>query len=513
MARIAESFFGHAAQAPDKQAVWCEDATVTYGELAGIVERWSALLSRDGVCHGDHVGIILENSIAFVAMMLVASRLGLVLVPVSTSAPVRGVATLFDSARVRHLVTSRRWLTFAGHEPDFLVEGLVATVDEAADGCLYLGDERFCHEEPPVLPEAADDAPYIFTMTSGSTGEPKPIILSQATKYERALSAIELYRISSSDRILAATPLYHSLAERLAIVAMISGATLVLKARFSPEQWLEALASQAVTFTIAVSSQLKQVAERLGNRSGETFPHLRCVVSSSALLEPDIKRLLVRQLNCEFHECYGASEVAIVTNLDPAGARDHVESVGKAIPGVELRILDDEGREIPVGEVGEIACRTPLAFSGYFGRPDVTADAFRHDFFLTGDLGKLDEEGFLYFMGRKKEVIISGGINIYPQDIENVLRDHEGIVDAVAFPLDDDSLGEVVGVALVTDGGAEVPARALRRYCAENLADYQIPRAFFYIDSVPVNGMGKVMRSRAREMALAVTEEREKRCA
>ena len=513
MARIAEKFFIQAAQAPDKQALWCEGATVSYGELADLVECWSASLSREGVGRGEHVGIILENSIAFVAMMLVASRLGLVLVPVSTSSPMRSVATLFDSARVRHLVTSRRWLMFAGDESTSLVEGLIITVDEAVDGCLYLGNDQPCYEKAPILSKTADDAPYIFTMTSGSTGAPKPIVLSQATKYERAISAIELYRISASDRILAATPLYHSLAERLAIIAMISGATLVLKSRFSPEQWLETLGRQAVTFTIAVSSQLKQAAERLADRSDELFSDLRCVVSSSALLEPDVKRLLVRQLNCEFHECYGASEVAIVTNLDPVGARDHVESVGKAIPGVDLRILDNEGCEVSVGQVGEIACRTPLIFSGYFDRPDVTAEAFCNDFFLTGDLGKLDEEGFLYFMGRKKDVVISGGINVYPQDIESVLRDFDGIMDVVAFPLADDSLGEVVGVALVTAGGEEVPARVLRRYCAENLADYQIPRAFFYIDTIPVNGMGKVMRSRAKEIALGIAMEREKRCA
>ncbi|HFD86547.1 MAG TPA: long-chain fatty acid--CoA ligase, partial [Gammaproteobacteria bacterium] len=353
--------------------------------------------------------------------------------------------------------------------------------------------------------------PYILTMTSGSTGDPKPIGLTQATKFERAMSAIGLYQVSADDRILAATPLYHSLAERLALMAMISGATLVLKSRFSATQWMNTVREQRVSFTIAVSSQLKQVAGHLACHQDDFSHTLRCVVSSSALLEPPVKAALIKRLDCDFHECYGASEIAIATNLSPGDAERKVSSVGRPIPGVEVMIVGDRDQPMEPGQVGEIVCRTPLSFSGYYQKHEKTVAAWWHEYFRTGDLGKLDEEGFLYYIGRKKELIISGGINIYPSDIEAVIGDVAGVDEVAAFAMDDSALGEVVAVAVVPMAGSKPALKALRLHCARNLSDYQIPRKILLVESLPRNSMGKVVRRDLKQ--LLVDEPGELRCA
>jgi long-chain acyl-CoA synthetase len=331
-------------------------------------------------------------------------------------------------------------------------------------------------------------------MTSGSTGDPKPIILTQRTKFNRAVAAMQLYGVSAADRVLAATPLYHSLAERLVLIPLLSGGTSILMARFSPSAWLTCVQEQAVTFTIAVSSQLRQIAAQLTAAGEERTAALRCVVSSSALLETPVKAELLAKLRCDFHECYGASEIAIASSLDAEAASTKLHSVGKAAPGVEIRILRENDEVAAHGEAGEIACKTPMVFGGYFKRPDLTRAAMWGEYFRTGDIGRLDEDGFLYFLGRKKDVIITGGINVYPADVETAVAEHPSVAECAAFPAPDERLGEIVAVAVVPSRPGPFDQRALRVHCAERLADFQQPRRYFIVEALPKNSMGKLMK-------------------
>jgi long-chain acyl-CoA synthetase len=177
-----------------------------------------------------------------------------------------------------------------------------------------------------------------------------------------------------------------------------------------------------------------------------------------------------------------------------AAGATRLASVGRAAQGVHIRILDDHGEELPLGEVGEIACRTPMLFGGYFRRPDLTAAAMAGAHFRTGDLGRLDADGYLYFVGRKKEIIITGGINVYPADIEAAVAGFPGLAESAAFAVPDPDLGEVVGLAYVTDGTGAFDLRRMRRHCARALADFQQPRKFVELARLPRNDMGKLTR-------------------
>jgi long-chain acyl-CoA synthetase len=231
-----------------------------------------------------------------------------------------------------------------------------------------------------------------------------------------------------------------------------------------------------------------------GLEDGAAIDSLRCVVSSSAGMDSSTKKSLLETLHCDFHECYGTSEIAVASNLDPATARIRTETVGRAVESVDIQILDDHDRTLPPGQVGEIVCQTPMLFGGYYKKPKETAEAMWGEYFRTGDLGKLDGEGNLTFVGRKKEIIITGGINVYPADIESVLVGFSGIKEVAAFAIPNSQLGEIVGLAVVEEPGQTVDLRRMRHHCAVTLADFQQPREFIVVDNLPRNSMGKLMR-------------------
>jgi long-chain acyl-CoA synthetase len=497
LSTISRLFYQFSGEMPTRQAIWCEGVAFSYAEMANLVSRWACGMAARGVRRGDHVAVLLPNNVEFVALLLVAADLGTVLVPLNTSLPPLAVQRAFEASAVQHVVGNAATL-----EP-LLASGLFAinnsnlwlSLDVVAKGVETLPD---LIASTPVdaqpLFAGRDDDPFILTMTSGSTGDPKPIILTQRTKLNRARAAQNLYKITDADRTLAATPLYHSLAERLVLIPLLTGGTSILMSRFSATEWLRVVGEQQVSFTIAVSSQLRQILAQIAVEGSRAMASLRCLVSSSALLDSQVKADLLACLNCDFHECYGASEIAIASNLDSKSARLKMNSVGIAAPGVDIRILTEDGDVAPVGQIGEIACKTPMIFGGYFERPDMTAAAMWGDYFKTGDLGRLDEDGFLYFMGRQKEIIISGGINVYPNDIEMAVSAFPSVAESAAFPIQDERLGEIIGIALVAKEGAEFDLKQLRRYCAQQLADFQQPRKFFVLDKLPKNTMGKLMK-------------------
>jgi long-chain acyl-CoA synthetase len=498
MASISDTFYSHARSRGSKPAIVAEDRALTYEALADLVRRWASVMAARGVRRGDHVGVLLPNSVECVALMLVAADLGVVLVPLSTSLPAPAVHRAFVAGDVRHVVGTVSTLggLVSSSACDFaFADGLWLSVDGPVHHAESLAPMLATARTDSRTPgDVEDDDPFILTMTSGSTGDPKPIVLTQRTKFNRAAAAVELYGVSSEDRVLAATPLYHSLAERLVLIPLLNGGTSILMARFSASEWLRWVSEHGVTFTIAVSSQLRQIGQQLTTARQERLATLRCVVSSSALLETHVKTELLDRLRCDFHECYGASEIAIASNLDPQAAREKTSSVGTAAPGVDIKILGENGQPVPTGEPGEIVCETPMIFGGYFKRPDLTRQAMWGNHFRTGDVGRLDGDGFLYFLGRQKDIIITGGINAYPADIESVIESHPSVAECAVFAMPDERLGEVVAAAIVPSDSGRLDQRAIRFHCAEHLADFQQPRRYFVVEGLPRNSMGKIMR-------------------
>jgi long-chain acyl-CoA synthetase len=491
---IIQKFSDNVTNTPNKTALIAGDTVLSYQQLAYQVSNVSNNLLARGVKKGDHMAVLLPNNIEFVILMLVAANIGIVLVPHNMSLSRKALSCVLQAADIKHV--------FAWHglmddlklvfDNEFDKNGLLVSVGGEVECCTAF-DTLLCDAREyrlanhDILPDQA----YILTMTSGSTGDPKPIILSQGSKEKRAEAAISLYEVTSDDVVLVATPMYHSLAERLVFIPLISGGTAVIMENYTAKKWIDVVIERNVSFSIVVSSQLKQILAELVMRRC-SLDSLRCLVSSSERLPDNVREEMKQLLTCEFHECYGASEIAIATNLNHRFM--NAPSVGTAAPNVEIQILKDDGAIAMVGEVGEILCKTPMLFSGYYKKPDATAAAMRGEYFCTGDVGKLDENGFLTFLGRKKDIIITGGINIYPKDIEDVLNAHHSVSECAVIPLPDVFLGECLTVVVVAAVGEQFSVRQLKRLCARELADYQQPRHYIVSHSLQKSAMGKIMK-------------------
>ena len=485
----------HVHAMPDKVAVHVGGRQYSYRQLFERTGGMHALLRDMGVVEGDCVLVALDNGIEFVETILAAAALGAMVAPVPTTSPPTALQSIMRATGARHLVAGcvpvRRLLEVADIDA-----ARVLIVGTPLDGCRNHAESAKAN---PLVPCNIDpDSDFLLTMTSGSTGTPKPIVLTQAGKIRRAFEgARDLYGLGTDDVVIAATPMYHSLGFRLALMPLLLGATSVVMPAFTPRAYIEAVDRHKVTFSILVSSQIESVLDDIAHGS-RGLASLKTLVSSSALLRPEVKTRCLQQLDCAFHECYGASEVGIVTDLGPCDAGEHQGSVGRALDYVDLKIFDQNANELPVGQVGEICCRTTTLFDGYYRQPAATAASMRDRYFLTGDLGYVDEEGYLYLAGRKKDIIIVGCSNVYPDDVEQVLRTAPGVGDCAVIGVADDYFGEAVLACIVTSSDDADP-RTIQAYCIERLADYQVPQAYEFVDQLPRTSLGKIRRQALRE--------------
>ncbi|KJS17952.1 MAG: hypothetical protein VR69_02715 [Peptococcaceae bacterium BRH_c4b] len=499
MRRLSDMFYESAANYPDKKAIWCDGKTNTYQELSELVSRYSNLLLHNGVQYRDHIGIPMTNSIKSVALIFAAANLGVALVPINPTLPVSAIKTAFKAGDVKHLIARKAFYEECEKSGGIDMDGICICLDDECPGTIPFSDIQKESVERPIIGRVTGDETLILTMTSGSTGLPKPIDLTQKNKYLRAMAHIRMYNITKDDSVLAATPLYHSLAERLVIMPLIIGGTSVLLPRFTPHIWLNCVKEQNVTFTIAVSSQLAQIVDLLSSPFVPEIDSLKCIVSSSALLEPYVRKELINKLHCNFHEMYGTSETSTVTDINFKEAINKQKSVGRCFPEVEIRILRDNGEIADTDEIGEIVCKSTLVCNGYYGLPDAFNNAMADGYFKTGDMGYLDEDGYLYFSGRKKELIITGGINVYPNDVEKCVLEIPEVSECAVFAYPDERLSEVVALAVEIKQGKTLRKRMVQVQCARNLADFQQPHKIFFVDKLPKNSMGKIMKTKLME--------------
>lgn len=502
---IYAAFYQQVITTPDKTAVIFEEKIISYIELNIQVNKLCIHLNSKGIKSGDAIAVLLPNSYEYCVVLLAAAKLKLLLVPFNVGLPVSSILSSYKSLNIKYTISWFGLINEILSYDNTIHNSLMSVGDtDFFSGCKFEDiDNINIHNTEINKCSINDDAPFIICLSSGSTGNPKPIILSQKTKLKRIQALADNYSVDNNDITLAATPLYHSLAMRLVLQPLVMGGTSVILKSFSVDGWINSIKENNVSFTIAVSSQLKQISKRLDADKNDCSS-LKTLVSSSEQLSLDVKEQLLNSLTCEFHECYGTSEIGIATNL-LASNHSKLHSVGKAINGVDIVILDDEHNILKSNSIGEIACKTDMRFSGYLNLPDTTKNSFHNDYFLTGDLGCLDEDGYLYYKGRKKELIISGGINIYPKDIEDTIKNIEGVKEVAAIPKHDPILGEVVCAIIVKEPSTNVTLRIIKQHCAKHLADFQFPREFQFIESLPKNPLGKIQKHRISQDYFAKT--------
>ena len=496
MALISNCIAQWASRHPEKPAVISiGDESLTYLQLHELSQCIAANLARHLEKSGTSllvsqaqptVMLLSVDDPVSVATVLACNTLGLTVAPINPAISIQALKSARKAINASIILYSNLY-----REESLELE---TTQCDAID-ILSLTDQR---EVLRYVKEIDPEYPYLLSLSSGSTGNPKPVIYTDSGKIQRALSTAVEFKFNQDDIILCASPFYHSLGQRLTFMPLALGATMVQLPRFSATAWLDAVAQQRVTVTICVSSHLFALKQHLIDKDPRA-DSIRALVSSSASIDTTTKWALFDSGHFDFYEMYGASEVATATCLSGADPTEKRNSVGKACRGVEIRVVDEKHQNFAHNQSGEIAIKSPLCTPGYFNRPDLDDKAFHDGWFFTGDLGRIDEDGYLYFIDRCADIINSGGSNIYPSDVEASLRDHPRVRDCLVVGVGDSYLGEaVVAVVMADDSGKVNLERDLRRHVRSSLAPSQQPLMYFLVDEFPLNGAGKIDRKQVR---------------
>jgi len=469
---------------PDKIAIISKDTELTYKELYQNVKTLSYHFNQIGIKKNTHIAIFENNSIEFVTILLSCAYLGSVIAPFPLTLKGKQQSKGLEKSDCEYIVGWHSVIKKLNEKHTYSSKSLVS-LGKKIENCHFYDD--FLNEKIDFFidNEVLKENDYILTMTSGSTGDPKPIIFSQETKINRSLLATrDIYDLNKNDIILTSTPLYHSLAQRSVLLPLLIGGTAVLLSKFTPKGWLETITKHKITFLFAVSTQLKLITNYFKENTYD-LSSLKTIVSSSAILKEPVKKELLNIFTCSIYECYGTSEVGVITNLL---IKEKLGSVGKALPFVKLKIVN-----------GEIACKSLTEFKGYYKNNKATKNAYDKDgYFYTGDIGYLNEDGYLFYKDRLKDIIITGAINVYPKDIEDVINEFEEIGECAVVGVEDKYFGERIVVFMTQKENYTIDIKAIKRACLESLIDYQIPQRFEIIKEFPKSSLGKILKQKLK---------------
>jgi malonyl-CoA/methylmalonyl-CoA synthetase len=463
----------------------------SYAELVELSGRFANLLQVSGVVPGDRIAVQVQKSVEAIALYLAAVRAGAVFLPLNTAYTAAEVGYFLDDAEPAVFVCD------SAREPEFAgIDAKLFSLDGDGSGSLTAAAQS----QPPAFDNsarAADDLAAIL-YTSGTTGVSKGAMLSHDNLLSNALTLADYWQFSSDDVLLHALPIFHTHGLFVATNIILSvGGSMIFLARFDVEQVLAQL-PRATSMMGVPTFYTRLLADERFER--ELVAHMRLFVSGSAPMLPETHVQFEERIGQRILERYGMTETNMNTSNPYHGER-RVGSVGFPLPGVEVRISDPEtAQELAREETGMIEVRGPNVFLGYWRKPEKTALELRENgFFITGDLGKIDADGYVHIVGREKDLIISGGYNIYPKQIETEIDALDGVLESAVFGVKHADLGEAVAVAVVALPGHDIDPEQLIRALEPRLARFKLPRQVFVLEELPRNAMGKVQKNSLRE--------------
>jgi long-chain acyl-CoA synthetase len=478
-----------AADQPDRPALRMDDLVLTYAQLREAAGRMSRLLSSAGIEPGDRVGLMLPNVPAFPIAFYGALAAGAVVVPMNPLLKSREVGYYLSDSGARVVLA---WHSAAGEAAkgaaDAGAQAITVATPDLAD---LLTDYAPATEQPGR--EDDDDAVILYT--SGTTGKPKGAQLTHANLVRNAeITARNLLKTSSDDVTMGCLPLFHVFGLTCGLNATVAAAgTLTLLPRFDPAKALEIIQRDKVTIFEGVPTMYAAILH-LPEADPAMAATLRVCVSGGASMPVEILRSFEEKFGCIILEGYGLSETSPVASFNHPDRVRKPGSIGTPIEGVQLRLIDDAGQTVGEGEIGEIAIRGHNVMKGYWGKPEATAEAITDGWFRTGDMAKVDSDGYYYIVDRKKDLIIRGGYNVYPREIEEVLHEHPAVAEVAVIGIPHPDLGEEVGAAVALKPGASATPSELREFAKDKVAAYKYPRQVWLVDSLPKGPTGKILR-------------------
>jgi long-chain acyl-CoA synthetase len=486
---LAETVTRSAERHGEALAVRLDPIQLSYAQLDEMSAKAAAMLRDRGVQPGDRVGLMLPNVPAFVVLYYGILRAGAIVVPMNVLLKRREIGYYLEDSGTRLLCAfdevrdeAEAGAGEANAESMVLKRGGLPEWLEPYDA------------EPGVAPSEPGDTAVIL-YTSGTTGKPKGAELTHANLDGNAeVVCRALTQVGPEDVVLGALPLFHSFGQTAAMNASLrDGACLALLARFDPQQALEMMQSLGVTVFLGVPTMYAAMLNQ-PDRERYDLGSLRTCVSGGQSLPVELLRGFEEAFGCKILEGYGLSETSPVACQNRPDRERKPGSIGLPIEGTEMKVVDESGNQLPDGEVGEILIRGPNVMKGYWRRPEDTEKTIRDGWLHSGDLGRRDADGYFYVVDRKKDLIIRGGYNVFPREVEEVLYEHPDVVEAAVVSVPDQRLGEEVGAAIVLRQGSEASAEDLKAHVKSQLAAYKYPRRVWFLDELPKGPTGKILK-------------------
>ena len=487
----------HAAARPRAPVLTCGDNWLDWADFAAAAGQAAAAFQRHGILPGDRVAIVAAPSLAYVTLFFGGVAAGACLVPMPSKSGARTLERLLADCRPRILfVDAVAVETLADGKPD---GAAMIALDHEAAGTIAL-DDFLAGAGHFQEPQQSGDAPFNIIYSSGTTGMPKGIVHSSEMRFRQA--SRDTFMLGADSVMLLATPLYSNTTLLPLLATVFHGGHTVLMPKFDVDAYLRASETVRATHTMLVPVQYQRIVAhpRFDDADLSAFVLKQC---TGAPLPVEVKRVLITRWPGRFLEVYGLTEGGCTVILDAMAHPDKLATVGRPAPGTDIRIIDQHGNELPGGETGEIVGRSGMMMTGYYGRPEDTEALLWRDregnvFFRSGDLGAFDQDGFLRIVGRNKDVVISGGFNIYASDLESVLLEHPAVREAAVIGIPSEAWGETPwGVAVLHDGRS-AEADEIRSWANARLDRMQRLAGVEIRPALPRSDIGKILKQELR---------------
>ncbi len=481
---------------PAKIALIARQEEMTFAALNEKITCLAGHLQSAGVRQGNRVGLLLPNSIAFALSYYATQRAGAVTVVLDARLKGKEMRGVIKDADLNLLITHKRLMPDNGETLNEFGRIPVWVVDGEGKQSFEkrLGPPPSHFVPPQRHPE--DDALILYT--SGTTGEPKGVVLNYINLGQFPGCMAEMHKTDSTTVWGCILPMSHISGPIYLNEIADKGSTMVIFDQFNPVTWLEGIEKHRITVYHGVPT-IFQLLLGLPNLKDYDTRSVALVAMMGTTVPLSLMRAFKNaQPHMKVIQGYGLTETSpLITLTEPQQADAKMASIGRAVPGVEIKIVDPRGQEVQGGEAGEIITRGPHVMKGYFRRAEATAERIRDGWFYTGDVGRRDSEGYYYHLGRKDDMIITGGLNVYPTEVENMLCEHPQVQEAVVFPIQDPKRGSVLGAAAVLRPGKQVTEKELLSFLRTNLANFKVPQKIVIRDSLPRTSIGKVIRDAA----------------
>ena len=498
---------------PDRDAIIFDGKHMTFGELADRVNRLANAMGDLGVGAGDRVGVMQVNCNEHVETYFATAKLDAILVPINFRARSEELSFMLNDSGVKLIVLGARYQDMIRSiESELTTLEHRITLETPGEGFLFYEDLIANSSDEERFPAADDDDVTIIMFTAGTTGTPKGVMLSHDSFSSYILANVESVDMDFAEKNILTVPLHHIAGVQAVMAAIYGGRTLVLQRQFDEEGWMKLVQDEQVNRAMMVPTMLKRLMDQPTFKDYD-LSSLQVITYGAAPMPLEvIKKAIAEFPGTRFINAFGQTETAsTITMLPPDDHNiseddpefekklNRLSSIGKPLPDVEVRIVDEDGGDVPQGETGEIVAKGQRLMKGYWNREEATKETLRGGWLYTGDLGFWDEDGYIFLSGRARDFIKRGGEMIAPEEVEQIIMSHPGVDEAAIIGIPDIEWGERVRALVVKKPGAEVSMQDVVEHCRPRMAGFKRPEDVIFVDELPRNPMGKVLKRVLRE--------------